>query len=658
MKISRTTIDKLGIKLYDKASAVVSELIANAYDADAENVMIKIPLSRWLATRSDGEIVDQGLEISVEDDGIGMEPNVINEFYLKVGPDPRKDKRRGPLSAEKKRPRMGRKGIGKLSPFGICKTVEVKSAGGRRTAKGYLTAHLILKYDDILQETDQDYNPEVGEQDRKYSRSRGTTITLRDFLHRRTPDADTFHRQVAAKFGLRQIDFRVKVQDTTSGNIFEVGELTVEIDEETKIVVDDRPVSLEDGTSLPVKGWVAYAKEPYSNVEIAGVRIYARGKLVSSTRDFGLRAGFTGEFTIRSYLVGVIQADWLDPDDGEDLIQSGRQDILWDSEKGSAFQKWGQELLRELGKKSWSPMQEKTWKIFLEKSNLEAEAKARFPDKAVFDSAMEMAKVFGRAASRDALKERPEYVEALKELVLTVAPHKLIVDRLKDVEKVLAENPLEAIASIFNDARMAEAASLGQVAIERIDAIAELEKHLSPETEHDEKTLQRLLEGAPWIIDPQWTMLQATKTFEDMRHAFERWYEGRSGVPTITSALEPSQEGKIPDFVMLHLERNVEIVEIKRPGHALTDIEFNRIMGYYRSLETFLNENPSFKEVFPEPHVTLVCDQLNLGLVSKEAYESLKDHRHLTKKTWEELLMDTKRVHEDFIKARHGVETA
>ena len=31
MTTSRTTIDKLGVKLYDKASAVVSELIANSY---------------------------------------------------------------------------------------------------------------------------------------------------------------------------------------------------------------------------------------------------------------------------------------------------------------------------------------------------------------------------------------------------------------------------------------------------------------------------------------------------------------------------------------------------------------------------------------------------------------------------------------------------
>ncbi|MGI8858697.1 MAG: hypothetical protein ACR2HO_00845 [Rubrobacteraceae bacterium] len=49
IRISRLTIDKLGVKLYDKVSAAVAELAANGYDADAENVTIRLPLSTVLA---------------------------------------------------------------------------------------------------------------------------------------------------------------------------------------------------------------------------------------------------------------------------------------------------------------------------------------------------------------------------------------------------------------------------------------------------------------------------------------------------------------------------------------------------------------------------------------------------------------------------------
>ncbi|MBE9204747.1 hypothetical protein IQ218_16560 [Synechocystis salina LEGE 06099] len=52
MTISRLTIDKLGVKLYDKVSAVIAELVSNSYDADATEVEIKAPMGEFLATKS------------------------------------------------------------------------------------------------------------------------------------------------------------------------------------------------------------------------------------------------------------------------------------------------------------------------------------------------------------------------------------------------------------------------------------------------------------------------------------------------------------------------------------------------------------------------------------------------------------------------------
>lgn len=273
MTISRTTIDKLGIKLYDSPSAVVSELIANSYDADAETVHITIPLDKWLATKQEGKLVDRGYEITITDTGHGMTPSVINDFYLKIGTDPRKDVRRGPYSLEKKRPRMGRKGIGKLAPFGICKKIEVITAGGPKDAKKFEVAHFILDYEMINQESDQCYFPLLGSQNHTFTDKRGTTIRLFDFLFRRTPDADTFLRQVSRRFGLEQADFKITVTDSSTDRTYLIKDLVVDVDEETKIPLNHRPVILADGTEMPVRGWVAYAKEPYSNSDMAGIRM-------------------------------------------------------------------------------------------------------------------------------------------------------------------------------------------------------------------------------------------------------------------------------------------------------------------------------------------------------------------------------------------------
>ena len=69
LRISRKTVDKLGVKLYDKVSAVVAELVANSYDADAEKVTVRLPLATELARKVDGEIKDKGFVVEVIDDG-------------------------------------------------------------------------------------------------------------------------------------------------------------------------------------------------------------------------------------------------------------------------------------------------------------------------------------------------------------------------------------------------------------------------------------------------------------------------------------------------------------------------------------------------------------------------------------------------------------
>lgn len=85
MTISRMTVDKLGVKLYDKVSAVIAELVANGYDADAEEVTVEAPMGVTLASLAKGVVSDSGYTITVRDTGHGMQPEVVNPFYLTVG---------------------------------------------------------------------------------------------------------------------------------------------------------------------------------------------------------------------------------------------------------------------------------------------------------------------------------------------------------------------------------------------------------------------------------------------------------------------------------------------------------------------------------------------------------------------------------------------
>src|SRR5439155_4450512 len=126
-----------------------------------------------------------------------MTPKEAIEHYLQVGKDRRAPGGSGPYSRDLKRPVMGRKGIGKLAPFGICRTIEVISSGGPKTAQGYVITHFTMTYDAIMQASGERARFEAGPLDRQYRPFHGTTIRLRDFLPKRVQDDATFHRQLA-----------------------------------------------------------------------------------------------------------------------------------------------------------------------------------------------------------------------------------------------------------------------------------------------------------------------------------------------------------------------------------------------------------------------------------------------------------------------------
>ena len=665
MTVSRTTIDKLGVTLYDTAADAVGEMISNSYDADAENVIVKIPLGGYLATKkSDGTINDRGYEITVEDDGHGMSPQDVNDFFLSVGLERRGDEKRkkpnvigtknemaGTLSLEKRRPVTGRKGIGKLAPFGICREIEIWSAGGRKTDEKFPIANLVLEYDEINGPSDERYEPKLGPDDGKFSKKRGTKITLRRFLQRKTPDSEVFLRQLARKFSLGTPDFKIRVSDSETNESGEVSPMDLPILENTRIDLGSESISSTDGQPLPIRGWVAYSKTPYKNAEMAGVRIYARGKLTTVTRDFGRKAGFTGEHTIRSYMVGEIHADWLDADDDEDLIASDRQDILWSSEKGQALQEWGQALLQKLGSQSVGPLNQRAYEIFLNKSDFQRSARDLFGNSAVYDSAMGVGKVIGRMVSMHNVQDA-EYVNRIKELAFMLAPHKMMVEELQKISKGKRPSSLDLLETLFANTRLAEASSLGQVANERINAITKLDGIIHEVPNPPEKKLQKILEATPWLIHAEWTILQANYTLAQFRESFETWYEKETGKKITTTSFDAGAGRKRPDFIMLSAGRSVEIVEIKPPGHAFVAADFERMHLYFKKIEKFLDENEHFQKKFPSVNITLVCDKIQLGGVNETAYASLEKDKKLVRKTWVDLLSDTKEANKDFLKER------
>jgi len=660
MRISRMTVDKLGVRLYDRVSAVVAELVANAYDADAENVVVRVPLATLLARKNleTGEVEGYGHVIEVVDDGHGMTPTEANGHFLRVGKDRRADPTQGNRSRRKQRSVMGRKGIGKLAPFGICKRIEILSAGGEKTDRGYPVSHFVMPYDRILADEDTPVPMEVGDQDRTYRPKPGTTVRLIDFLPKRVPNQETFHRQMARRFGLRQPDFKVSVEDTrnpTENPPFEIGALEIPLMEGTRVDVSEEPVPLSSQQrELPVSGWMGLAKGAYKNEEMAGVRIYARGKIVATTRAFGQAAGFTGEFTLRSYLVGEIHAEWLDEDEGEDLVTTDRQDILWESDYGRALREWGAEWIRRIAAASRKPRRKRVEQLFLEVSGLEEKAKGRFADSDIVSTALDFGKQIGRFAAEDELSDQ-EYVDGLVQVVLSVAPHKALMDAFESFNQEMFgdEGGIDSLLDLFSKTRIAEMASYAQIAYERVRAIRKLENVLQEGGE--EAVLQRVVAEAPWLIDATWTPVTANQSLKLFARKFSAYYGQRHG-EEVTFSIEHG--GRRPDFTLVNLGRRLHIVEIKAVQHRFGNADWDRLHNYLEAFRDFFDENPELASEFSgEWVVDLVCDAVRISDRDKNtAYRYWNDtERRIERISWTDFLARAVRANETFLAAEDRV---
>ena len=511
MTISRLTVDKLGVKLYDRVSAVIAEVVANSYDADATEVTITAPMDEMLARKQQGALIDQGFSIEVSDNGLGMlvndTVNEVNDFYLPVGAERRNDPRRGDKSKKFGRRVMGRKGVGKLAPFGVCQKIEVISSSGDQMEgkdengspkKGFITSHFVLDRKVILSETDAPYFPQPGALDGTVQPKLGTTIKMRVFDHRRVSKIADFERQLAQRFGLATPNWRITLRDSRKkpGDIdYEriVGAFETQLKPGTKIAFERRAGSSNDSRDpngfetkgpdgvkigdasagftvedkfYPVTGWVGYVKDPYKDDLMAGVRIYCRGKIAAQTAVFNMKAGFTGEHDIRSYLIGELHADWLDEDD--DLIRTDRQDILWSHDLGQGLQTWGQSLVKIVGRITREPMRKSAWERFQQISKIKERVAKAYPgtqQEEIRKRTLDMAQTLAKSARGDELEDE-QTVESFVQLSLLLGPHITLDEKLKEAAEI-KDSPLEVVSAILKTARIAELVSFGRIADDR-----------------------------------------------------------------------------------------------------------------------------------------------------------------------------------------------
>ena len=307
------------------------------------------------------------------------------------------------------------------------------------------------------------------------------------------------------------------------------------------------------------------------------------------------------------------------------------------------------ELIKEIGKLSKEPRRKRVRDIFLKKSNIEAKSKEAYADSRVAEVAVELAMQIGSFAAEDELEDQ-DYVEGLTEVILSVAPHKALVEAFQEFRNQVAsgeELSMNQLLELFGKERIAELASYSQIAAHRVGVIQELERIVRKTS--DESELQKLITEAPWLIEATWTVITTNQRLKTVKSALEAFVEKRTG-EKVTLAIE--FQTKRPDFTLVSVGSRLHIVEIKAPNHAFDDHDMDRLGNYLEAFDDFFKEHEFVQREFPDGYqITLIVDSTT-GMKlpnNKRAFKAARDEKKLRTKPWEDFLAEAKKAHEQFL---------
>ncbi|PZE26109.1 ATP-binding protein [Curtobacterium sp. MCBD17_028] len=345
MTVELSVLESLGINLYSNAAAVLSELVANAYDADAGEVSIT-----WQARA--GDATGTPTEVVITDDGRGMTQAQLNKQFLTAGYKKRDEE--GTASPKWQRPYMGRKGIGKLSVFSLARVVEVYSAVADGTPNGFRI--VVSDLEAAIRTPNTPYYPQPIPVPSNYAQ-KGTTLVLSDLkskragltaaalrkrlarrfdvLDDRAPDAGGFHITVNGK----RITWQDRQELKRLQFIWEFGSRTIP----AKALPNDIQRFLlprtfvDEDRGWRIRGWIGTTRTPTDLVDdqeagsLKNIIVLARKRPIQE----GIIEKLDFSRLFGNYVTGQIEADFLDLDDPEydDIATSDRQRLIEDDER-------------------------------------------------------------------------------------------------------------------------------------------------------------------------------------------------------------------------------------------------------------------------------------------------------------------------------------
>lgn len=497
MKISLNVIEHLGINLYSNLPAVLSEIVANSWDADATEVKMDI---------------DSANKIVIADNGFGMNEEDINQKFLYVGYKKRDD---GYARTPKGRKVMGRKGIGKLSLFSIANKITIISK-----KNGEELNALVMNVEDIEKAAsqEQDYEPvPLNNNELPMQIQNNGTIIVLEELKRKRIQHSNIRMNLARRFSIIDSDFKVIVDNKEIGieerKYFKNLDYIWYFGENSKKFLDlcDKDIKSEKLDEFinehQISGWIGNAKESgllqdkQEKENLNKISILVRGKLAQEDilSEFGLGGLYT------KFLIGEISADFLDDDDFEDIATSNRQRLKEDDPRYIDLKDFLKKQLISIGSKR-QQFKESRGKD----EALQYEAIKKWYEKLKPNQQKQADKLFGKINQIANNEENKKTL--IKHGVLAFERMK-IQHSLDSLDKINDDN-LETFLEIFNSYQDIEASVYYDITIGRLEIIKSLKEKV--QNNEKERVLQKHIFDNLWLLDPSWERGTENATMEEV----------------------------------------------------------------------------------------------------------------------------------------------
>jgi hypothetical protein len=511
LTISLNVLESLGINLYSNVSAVLSEVVANSWDADAEEV--RITLNPRLG------------EIAVTDTGAGMTSDDINHKYLNVGYHRRNFE--ASITPKYHRHVFGRKGIGKLALFSIANVVEVHSVkdnNGVLEKSGFImNAHDIEEHirreggTKMDKSKAADYHPREVEPE-KIDIEKGTKIILREMKKEIFTLETNLRQRLARRFSIicAKYNFSVFVDDKQISvedrdyfkklqYVWLIGEGNKEVLDDCKNVTKHGKIDgLIEGTEgYKVSGWVGTFDEHKSVDEGTNtVVVLAWGKLIHEDILKDVKEG--GVFS--KYLIGELRADFLDLDEKPDISTTGRQMVKEDEERFLKLKTFFvDKVLREVGSK-WEPWRkEGATKRALQNEKIKAWFKSLTPDKKKFAQTL-----FAKIESFPV--PDPEAKRELYKHGIIAFETLALKDRLSMLDEIRTNEQFDLLQTLMGQIDSLEATLYLEIITGRLSVLKKFEEIAFRDKE---RIVQKYLFDHLWLLDPSWERPTENRRMEE-----------------------------------------------------------------------------------------------------------------------------------------------